>query len=112
MNEHVELVKKHRRMDRIVVERLRANPALMEIPRQNLERWMKKEKEEFGYTDRWWRFWKEIIDKAPFEDVLLILESDDPSFEQLQHCSPFAGILTHEEVMAICKDKDDQAVAA
>jgi len=102
MNEHIELVKKHRILDRMVVRRIRENPSLMEIPRSNIERWIKLEVEQSmdGIPSDYSLLWKQILDTLPTEKILEILESEDPRYEQLQHGSPFVGILSQDEVRA------------
>ena len=88
-------------MGHLIVQRIRENPSLMEIPRWNLDRWMQQEEREFGCSDPYYQLWKEILEKMPLEDILHILESDDPSFEQLQHGSPFVGLPSPAPVIAI-----------
>ena len=105
VNEHVLLVARQQAMHRVIARRIRKSPALLDIPRDNLKRWMKMDLEQAGRVSALWLEWDRILRTRSVEEILEILESDDPKFERLQHGSPFAGILSQEEVMSFHKKK-------
>ena len=84
-------------MARAITEKVRRQPALFGIAKQNLVRWKK--------TQRPWprplREWEEIIDRHSMEEVLTILTEDSEEGQRLRQSSPFTGILTREERDAI-----------
>ena len=87
-------------LDRAVVERLRANPALLEQARGNLRRWLARNGAAPGLR-RCYEEWLEILDRQPFEKILELLHAEDEEARRLRQNSPFVGILSPAEVWAI-----------
>ncbi len=77
-------------MPRIIAERLRANPALLETARMNMARWNCPER-------GWWREWFRILEQ-PLVEIIATLERNDDEGCRLRQSSPFAGILSPQEV--------------
>ena len=81
-----------------VAEVLELSPERLEIPLQNIERWLAKKEEP---PDRFIE-WKSLILKAQsspqeFKRLLAILRSNTESDLHLKSFTPFHGILTREE---------------
>ena len=93
----------HERIDRrslalhhAIAEKLRAQPSLIGIARENLERWAATAGRSAPYLDEWTR----ILD-CPLEDVLRLIEQEGERMTALRQCSPFAGVLEPTERWAV-----------
>src|SRR5206468_1754327 len=93
----------HRRIDqrslalhRAIADKLRANPALLEIARENLDRWSLAN----GRSQPYWHAWREILNR-PIKDVLELLVEDSERMTALRQATPFAGVLEPAERWAI-----------
>jgi hypothetical protein len=89
----------HRRIDerslvmhRAIADKLRAEPALLGIAHENLERWYETAGHSRPYLDEWRR-----ILTLPLEEVLAALARDDERMTALRQSSPFAGVLAPDE---------------
>ncbi|MCP4290112.1 MAG: hypothetical protein GY792_37830 [Gammaproteobacteria bacterium] len=76
-----------------IAAKLRADPELWTIPRQNLQRW---EKTMGGLSSALYE-WSCILQTSSKEETLTILESDSEEAKRLRSSSPFTGILTRSE---------------
>jgi hypothetical protein len=87
-------------LHREVVRRLRADPTLLDIARQNLLRWLARpgvgDSLEFCYRE-----WLKILNTKTAEDIFELLSSDTEEARRLRQNSPFAGILSPREVWEI-----------
>ena len=79
-----------------IAEKLRAQPSLLAIARENLERWSASAGRSAPYLDQW----KRILDR-PLEDILRLIEQEGEPITALRQCSPFAGVLTPKERWAV-----------
>ncbi len=87
-------------MDRLVANRLRRRPDLVNRARTVLDRWTAR-------TDRplaVWDEWRTILDTYSLDRLLDLLESDSEEARRLRQSSPFCGILTPEERLRVLKD--------
>lgn len=91
-------------MHRFIAERLRANPALLEVARGNMARWNCPER-------GWWREWSGILER-PLEEIIALLERDDEEGCRLRQSSPFAGILSPQEVWKLKREFKESHAAA
>lgn len=83
-------------LHRAIADKLRKNPALLEIARENLDRWSKAN----GRSQPYWDAWREILSR-PFDDVLTLLAEDSERMISLRQATPFAGVLEPRERWAI-----------
>lgn len=83
-------------LHRAVAEKLRAQPALIGVARENLARWAATAGRSTPYLDAW----KRILDR-PLEDVLQLIEQEEERMTALRQCSPFAGVLEPKERWAV-----------
>ncbi len=82
-------------MHRMIAEKLQQNPALLDIARQNLRRWLSSG--TYSASNRVAVQEWEILLSGPLSKVLTILTAPDEQACRLRQSSPFTGILTQEE---------------
>lgn len=89
----------HQRLDarslalhRAIVDKLRANPSLLAIARDNLERWSQQNGRSQPYFDAW----RKLLDE-PLEELLRLMVEDSERMTAMRQAAPFAGILTPRE---------------
>jgi hypothetical protein len=83
-------------LHRAVAEKLRRQPSLVSIARENLKRWAATAGRSAPYLDEWTR----ILD-LPLEDILRLIEEQGERMTALRQCSPFAGVFEPEQRWAI-----------
>jgi len=93
----------HQRIDqrslalhRAIADKLRENPALLEIARDNLDRWSAAN----GRSQPYWDAWREIL-RLPLEDILSRMVEQSERMDAMRQATPFAGILSPRERWAI-----------
>ena len=92
----------HRRLDerdlalhRAVADKIEADPSLVQVARKNLASWLSK-----GVWSPYFVEWERIL-AGPLALLLEILRSTDERAVNLRQSSPFAGILSDQERLAI-----------
>ena len=88
-------------LDRAIAQRLRAQPDLLERAKTTLERWIEQREPS---VPRVLLEWREILDDWPLEGILEFLSSAEERARRLRQSSPFCGILSPEERLAVFKD--------
>jgi len=83
-------------LHRAIAEKLRADPALLDIARQNLDRWSLQQ----GRSQPYWDAWRELLN-LPLEDLLTRMVEDSERMTAMRQATPFAGILSPAERWAI-----------
>lgn len=78
-----------------VAAKLEAHPQLLDVARQNVDRWL------LHNTAAALREWRRILDSTPLSDVVALLRSSSEEATRLRQSSPFAGLLTTNERRAI-----------
>jgi hypothetical protein len=93
----------HQRIDRrslamhqAIADKLRADPSLLAVARENLARWSKAN----GSSQPYWDAWQEILNR-PLAEVLALMVEDSEKMTAMRQANPFAGILTPRERWAI-----------
>lgn len=79
-----------------IAEKLRANPALIAIALDNIERWSRAGSRSQPY----WDAWREILNR-PLPEILDLLGEESERMTALRQATPFAGVLTAAERWAI-----------
>lgn len=79
-------------MHRAIAAKLRAQPDLVRIARDNLDRWALSAGRSTPYLEEWRR----ILD-LPAGEVASLIEEDSERMTALRQSSPFAGVLTPKE---------------
>ena len=108
-------MKDHRLIDerslafhRLVAEKLCADPALLDLATANLDRW------EAGASPRVrpvLEEWRALIG-APLDELLAVLTREDERATRLRQSSPFCGILTEAERLAVIREFQARESAA
>lgn len=83
-------------MGRRVALRLRQQPELIQIARDNLSRWSQLNANATALL-RCYAEWREILNR-PLGDVCAVLVSETEEGQRLRQNSPFAGVLSAREV--------------
>lgn len=83
-------------MHRAIVEKLRANPALLEIARENIAQWAPTAGRSRHYLDAW----LEVLE-MPLEEMLALIVEDTEEMRAMRQNNPFAGVLDPRERWAI-----------
>ncbi len=94
---HTEIDRCSLEMDREIARRLRADPALAEIARRNLKRWLGRPGLPAS-LNRCYVEWRTILDSHSLDQLLRLLEDEGEEAQRLRQNSPFVGILTPLEV--------------
>lgn len=82
-------------LHRAVAQKIRENPDLLAIARDNLRRWVAQ-----GGPRAYWTEWETLLD-GPLEDLLTFIISPAEEARRMRQCSPFAGILPPRERWSI-----------
>ena len=93
---HQRIDRRSLALHRAIAEKLRAHPELIEIARDNLERWSKKG----GHSQPYWDAWREIL-KRPLPEVLELIQEESERMMAMRQATPFAGVLDPKERWAI-----------
>jgi len=84
---------------------IRARPALLNVARQNLERW----RQTNGSLPPSLEEWRGILDACSPEEILRLLCDPGPEATRLRQSSPFGGILSESERLGILKQYEPRA---
>lgn len=87
-------------LDRAILQKIRRDPSLLEIAKENIHHWLKRN--DRGSLDPTLE-WKEILEHSPFDEILSWLDREDDEAVRLRQSSPFVGILSDQERTAIFK---------
>lgn len=85
-------------MGRAIAGKVRAQPALFQIAKDNLKRWIQQRQPDVPIV---LQEWQEILMQWLVEKILDLLTSDDENARRLRQSSPFAGVLSQEERRSI-----------
>ena len=100
-HDHDRIVFRSRLYHRLISDKLRQNSDLFLVARNNLRRWMNAEIARNGFPSHAYREWADIFRKKTHEEILEILTSDTYDADRLRSSTPFCGILTEGERLAI-----------
>jgi hypothetical protein len=89
-------------MAKRVAARLRDDPSLVNVARENLRRW-KQRNADSPRLVRNYVEWERILDK-PIAEIIDILCAETDDGQRLRQNSPFGRILPYDEVWAIKKE--------
>ena len=92
-------------LDLAIAEKLRAEPSLVERARRTLDRWLEQRQPAAPSVLLEWR---EILSRWPFGRILDLLGGTDETSRRLRQSSPFCGILSPEERLAILKEYESR----
>lgn len=78
-------------MHRLIAERIKADPSLIELARSNIARWKGRRGTTSAYSE-----WDEIL-AAGTERVLRVITGEGQESARLRSSTPFTGILSEDE---------------
>jgi len=96
---HSEIDQASLAMGRLVAERLRQRPELLDVARENLSRWSRRNASS-GSLLRCYAEWQDILSR-PLEEICSLLCAETDNAQRLRQNSPFAGVLSPAEVWEI-----------
>jgi hypothetical protein len=97
-------------MGRRVASRLRQQPELLRITHENLDRWTSLNADAPSLL-RCYAEWRELLNR-PLEEICSLLSADTEEARRLRQNSPFAGVLSPQEVWEIKRQFRHEATAA
>ena len=89
---HHRLERRSLALHRAIAAKLRAQPELLAIARENLDRWSRLG----SGTQPYWDEWRRLLDR-PLEELLAAIEEDSQHMRDLRQSTPFAGVLEPKE---------------
>lgn len=89
-------------MDRLIAEKIRKDPLLVNKAREILARWMTQADPSVLPV---FEEWKTILDGS-LPEILDVLQGEDERSTRLRQSSPFCGILSREERTRILLEYD------
>ena len=95
-SDHIRIDERSLAMDKVIARKIKKDPSLLCIAKENLENWRKQYEELPG----WWKEWERIL-SWKLDRILTFLVSKSDRARRLRQSSPFVGILTNEERLAI-----------
>ena len=93
MNMQSRSNERSRMLHQEIAKKLKSNPILWDIPRNNLMKWKKSS----GKLAPAFIEWGHILNTKTKKQILSILESSSEEAVRLRSSSPFTGILTEKE---------------
>ena len=96
--DHAWIDERSRALHARVAEKLRADPTLISIARENITRW-----EQLRGPDPALDEWKALIRRRKAQDLVQLLTEHSENADRMRQSSPFAGILTPEERLAVLR---------
>jgi hypothetical protein len=96
-NPHERIDRVNADQDRLIASRLRRDKRVLRLARQNLKRWMAKD----GKPRAVFLEWNRILTRLTAAEIADFLVSDTPMARRLSQSSPFPGVLSDRERMAI-----------
>jgi len=95
VSDHGRLDQRELALHRVVAEKLERDPSLLQVAQGNIARWRRQ-----GVRSPYFLEWERILTE-PLPSVLELLRSPDERAVRLRQSSPFAGILSEQERLAI-----------
>lgn len=89
---------------RLVAQRVRTDPSLVDEARARLERWVARGSVSSTYAARW----SDALG-GPLEQLLALLVGDDQNARAMRQVSPFAGVLSPRERWTLWREVASRA---
>jgi hypothetical protein len=105
MRSHEWIDQRSLALDRAVAEKIRAEPVLVDRARRTLAHWLEQRQPSVAAA---LLEWDEILAHWPLPRILDLLVSAEENPRRLRQSSPFCGILSPEERLAILKDYESR----
>lgn len=91
MRSHEWIDRRRLALHEAVAAKLEADPALLNVARENLRRWLSTNPASALAE------WSHLLEVTPVSQVVALLRSSDEHAARLRQSSPFAGLLSAEE---------------
>jgi len=101
MRSHEWIDQRSLALDRLIAEKLAAQPELLDRAVQTLERWIAQRQPQPPTV---LLEWQRVIRERSLAETLALLRSDSDEARRLRQSSPFCGILSLEERSAIFRE--------
>ena len=88
-------------LDLTVAAKIRQNPSLIEVAKQNLARWRVQNGGKLAPAHQ---EWERVLRFLTIEQLADFLVSRAPMAARLSQSSPFAGVLTEDERLSILRE--------
>jgi len=85
---------------RIIAEKLKKQPELLDLAKGNLERWIAQ---SHGAPPPAHLEWRGILEKLHTDEIMDLLTRDTEEARRLRQSNPFAGALTPQERWSVLK---------
>jgi hypothetical protein len=96
-------------LNRLVAEKIRRHPELMDFVRQNLDRTLREPVLSESCKNAL-REWRTILALRSFDEVLGILVEDSDEGQRLRQSTPFTGILSQRERLEVFRRHEPSGV--
>ncbi|MGA2738000.1 MAG: hypothetical protein ABSG65_11180 [Bryobacteraceae bacterium] len=93
---HQRIDRRSLALHRAIAEKLRADPALIGIAVENIERWSMAG----GHSQPYWDAWRQILSR-PLPEILDVIVEEGERMTAMRQATPFAGVLPSLERWAI-----------
>jgi hypothetical protein len=97
---HNLIDKRSLELHRLVAEKIRQQPELMDFVREKLNRSLSESRLSDSCKDAL-REWQTILSCLPLNEVLDLITQDSDEGQRLRHSTPFSGILSQRERMDV-----------
>jgi hypothetical protein len=101
MRSHQWIDQRSLALDRLIAEKLQVQPELLQRAVQTLDRWIAQQQPN---PPRIFLEWRGILRERSLADVLHLLRSDTEEARRLRQSSPFCGILSQDERLAVLRE--------
>jgi hypothetical protein len=99
-NWHTMIDARNRELHQLIAGKIRHDPALMLRVEKTLERWLRAmDKSDRSYAAL--LEWNVRFERHSVEELLEFISSEDEEARRLRQASPFIGLLSDEERMAV-----------
>jgi len=98
LSDHVLLDRRSRDLHMMIADKIRNNPHLLDVARENIARWRTRHKKENPNRNEpyYLAAWEAILDKG-LDYTLSFMREDSEWAAQLRQSNPFPGIINQRE---------------
>jgi hypothetical protein len=94
---------------RLIAKKLRQNPEpIIALARRNLRRYIARRPAPATYL---WKEWLALLDQNSVDRIIAVMTSKTQKATQLRQASPFAGVLSPEEIARTIQREKERARA-
>ncbi|MEW6686100.1 MAG: hypothetical protein AB1393_07845 [Candidatus Edwardsbacteria bacterium] len=101
LSDHMRIDERSIALHKAIAERIKSNPKLIRIAKENLKRWKEQYLLEAEEIPPCLIEWEKILSRKSLEKILELLVSSGEEGRRLRQSSPFAGILPNRDRIKI-----------